>query len=290
MNMGQGGVIFARPSLTPVQQAWLNEMGVDGRLLRPFIDPDPRPGVRTEAVPAVSVAVDGPVAGQVAQGVVAGVRQAPAPAVMPRHEPIARAKVPPEPVQAPREVPVDWSALQEHVSVCQACDLHAGRAQTVFGSGTVGPVEWLIVGEAPGERDDRAGLPFQGRPGELLKAMLDTVGVGPESRVFYTNIVKCKPRGNRIPRPEEVAACRPYLERQIALARPRRILALGWLAAQALTTETGSLEALRGRVHWREFEGGLKVPIVATYHPASLLLRPRQKADAWRDLNLALSV
>jgi DNA polymerase len=148
----------------------------------------------------------------------------------------------------------------------------------------------MIVGEAPGDHDDRVGLPFQGRAGELLRAMLASVGVQPDTPVFYTNIVKCRPLGNRTPEAAEIAACMPFLKRQIDLLQPQRILALGRLAAQALLGVDADLEALRKKVHHVRDESGRLIPMVATYHPASLLLRAHHKADAWADLNLARSV
>jgi DNA polymerase len=190
----------------------------------------------------------------------------------------------------PPALPPELSALRDEVAVCEACPLYLGRTQTVFGSGAVDDVQWMVIGEAPGGHDDRVGLPFQGRAGELLHAMLRAVGIGPDASVFYTNLVKCQPRGSRNPTPEEIAACRPYLLRQITVLKPHRILALGHLAAQSLLQNPLDLEQLRGQVHWLDVDGATRVPVVATYHPAWLLLRGRAKADAWRDLNLARSV
>lgn len=190
----------------------------------------------------------------------------------------------------PLALPPELSALRDEVAVCEACPLYLGRTQTVFGSGAVDAVQWMVIGEAPGGRDDRVGLPFQGRAGELLHAMLRAVGIGLDASVFYTNLVKCQPRGSRNPTPEEIAACRPYLLRQITLLKPHRILALGHLAAQSLLQNPLDLEQLRGQVHWLDVDGATRIPVVATYHPAWLLLRGQAKADAWRDLNLARSV
>src|SRR5690606_31538818 len=113
-------------------------------------------------------------------------------------------------------IPQVWEDLQHFVAACAACGLQAGRSQIVFGAGAVDSPEWLLVGEAPGEHDDKMGLPFQGRPGALLQAMLSSIGVQ-ESTVFFTNLVKCRPLGNRTPRSEEIDACLPYLRRQITL-------------------------------------------------------------------------
>ncbi|PLC54046.1 uracil-DNA glycosylase [Pollutimonas nitritireducens] len=186
-------------------------------------------------------------------------------------------------------IPQVWEDLQNFIAVCSACGLQAGRSQTVFGTGAVDAPEWLLVGEAPGEHDDKMGLPFQGRPGVLLQAMLSSIGVQ-ESQVFFTNLIKCRPLGNRTPRPEEIEACLPYLRRQISLLKPRRVLALGKLAAQALLGTDSELEALRGRVHHLSSQDGQIIPLVVTYHPAALLVRPQHKADAWQDLNLARAI
>ncbi len=168
--------------------------------------------------------------------------------------------------------------------------MHAGRSQTVFGTGQMQSPKWMVVGEAPGGSDDKAGLPFQGRPGVLLQAMLTSIGVLPGSAVFYTNLIKCRPLGNRTPAAEEIAACAPYLWRQLALLKPDGVLALGKLAAQALLKCDDELDAMRGRVHSVSVDATHHIPLVVTYHPASLLLRPQHKADAWYDLNLAASV
>lgn len=160
----------------------------------------------------------------------------------------------------------------------------------MFGMGATQRPAWMIIGEAPGGQDDRVGLPFQGKAGALLQAMLASVGVQADTPVFYTNIVKCRPLGNRTPEAGEIAACMPFLKRQIELLQPQRILALGRLAAQALLGVDAELETLRQKVHHVPDESGGLVPMVATYHPASLLLRSHHKADAWADLNLARSV
>lgn len=188
------------------------------------------------------------------------------------------------------EVAREWGALQAQVAACEACGLCAKRRQAVFGAGAVQAPRWLVVGEAPGEQDDRHGEPFQGRAGTLLQAMLRAAGVVPDQPVYYTNIVKCRPVGNRTPEPEEIQACLPYLRRQIALLAPAGIVALGRLAAQALLETEADFESLRGQVHRLRKEDGGEVPLVVTYHPALLLSRPQHKGGAWRDLNLLRAV
>ncbi len=147
--------------------------------------------------------------------------------------------------------------------------------------------QWLVVGEAPGAEEDRQGEPFVGRAGQLLDAMLRAIGLGRGQNVYIANILKSRPPGNRDPAPDEVAACLPYLERQIELIRPRLILAGGRIAMQNLLQTQGSLGGMRGQVH--EF-GRLKTPVIVTYHPAYLLRKPLDKRKAWEDLKLARTV
>ncbi|MGE8642411.1 MAG: uracil-DNA glycosylase, partial [Achromobacter sp.] len=159
-----------------------------------------------------------------------------------------------EAVEAPR-IPVAQAVknatldeLREQVVACTACGLCDGRRHAVFGQGAT-PTRWLVVGEAPGEQEDRQGHPFVGRSGQLLDAMLAAVGMSRETDVFITNVIKCRPPGNRNPKPEEIAACSPYLMRQIALLKPERILVLGRFAAQTLLGTDATIGSLRGRVH-----------------------------------------
>lgn len=178
---------------------------------------------------------------------------------------------------------LDWDALQARVADCTACELHRGRTQTVFGTGSH-TADWMIVGEAPGAEEDRRGEPFVGRAGQLLDNMLIAVGLDRQS-VYIANILKCRPPGNRDPQAGEVNCCMPYLQRQITLLGPRLILAVGRVAAQNLLGTDAPTGRLRGRVH--EVEG---VPVVVTYHPAYLLRSPGEKRKAWEDLQLARSV
>jgi DNA polymerase len=142
--------------------------------------------------------------------------------------------------------------------------------------------EWLFVGEAPGSEEDARGEPFVGQAGRLLDNMLAALGLGRGDRVYIANVLKCRPPGNRPPEPLEVDACLPYLDRQIALIRPRLIVALGKSAATALLQVDATIASLRGRVHrYRD------LPLVVTYHPAYLLRNLADKAKAWEDLVLA---
>jgi len=179
---------------------------------------------------------------------------------------------------------MDWAQLREAVRSCRRCDLAGTRTQGVFGVGDLN-ADWLIVGEAPGAEEDRLGEPFVGQAGKLLDAMLAALGLQRGKNVYIANVLKSRPPGNRDPRPEEVAACLPYLERQVELLRPRIILALGRFAAQSLLLSEASISRLRGRVH--DYRG---VPLVVTYHPAYLLRNLPDKAKAWEDLCLAREV
>jgi uracil-DNA glycosylase len=177
---------------------------------------------------------------------------------------------------------LDWADLEARVIGCTLCELHAGRTHGVFGVGAR-DADWMIIGEGPGAEEDRQGEPFVGRAGKLLNNMLRALGLRREA-VYIANIVKCRPPGNRDPKPEEAATCRPYLERQIALVKPRLILAVGRIAAQNLLDTDVAVGKLRGRAHTY---GEARIPLVVTYHPAYLLRSPEQKARAWDDLCLA---
>jgi DNA polymerase len=175
---------------------------------------------------------------------------------------------------------LDWEALQQCVADCTRCELAASRTQTVFGVGNH-DADWLIIGEAPGAEEDRRGEPFVGRAGQLLDQMLQAIGQS-RDRVFIANILKCRPPDNRDPKPGEAAACRGYLERQIALVQPKIILAVGKIAAQNLLGCNDPVGRMRGKVHALG-----EIPLVVTYHPAYLLRSPSQKKKAWSDLCLA---
>jgi uracil-DNA glycosylase family 4 len=184
---------------------------------------------------------------------------------------------------------LDLDGLREHVSGCTACGLCGGRRNAVFGVGARAP-RWMVVGEAPGEQEDRKGEPFVGRAGQLLDDMLRAVGMSRETDVFITNVIKCRPPANRNPKPEEIAACTPYLMRQISLLKPERILVVGRFAAQTLLGTDASIGSLRGRVHMLNTAQGRSIPVVVSYHPAYLLRSPAEKARAWQDLRLVLSL
>lgn len=226
----------------------------------------------------------------------------PAPAAPALAAPLRASPTPPTsiaptaPAAATLQTPAwDWPALLQAIEACQRCGLGACRQRAVAGVGDRQP-DWLIVGEAPGEEEDRQGEPFVGRAGRLLDRMLAALDLQRGQRVYITNVLKCRPPRNRNPEPDEIARCTPYLRRQIALLRPRIVLALGRFAAQTLLIEGGCLpqeEALRaplGRLRGRVFTArfdDLQVPVVVSYHPAYLLRNPADKGKAWADLCLA---
>ncbi|NMM38073.1 MAG: uracil-DNA glycosylase [Glaciimonas sp.] len=183
---------------------------------------------------------------------------------------------------------MDWPQLQAAVSACRGCDLCQKRSQTVFGSGDR-QAKWLFVGEGPGRTEDQQGAPFVGTAGKLLDAMLSALNLQRDANVYLSNVVKCRSTdahgADHAPSPQQIALCKPYLERQIALLQPTVIVALGKTAAQALLgCDPGtSLSSLRGQLHRAH-----QCPTVVTYHPAYLLRKPIAKREAWDDLCLAL--
>lgn len=215
---------------------------------------------------------------------------------------------------------LDWPELAAQVAGCQRCGLCRGRVKTVFGVGDV-HATWLFIGEGPGYYENQQGEPFVGRAGQLLDNMLNALGVVRGDRAYIANIVKCRPTDangkDRPPTPQEVAACLPYLQRQIALIQPKIIVALGKTAVTSLfgLDPQMPLAQLRGKVMQYRHpapDGGLPVlqptgvgaadgeqggvtgtdasiPLVATYHPAYLLRQPSDKRKAWTDLCLARS-
>lgn len=202
---------------------------------------------------------------------------------------VARPAAPPPPLPiAPAmvsrgagDMPPDpaWDDLAAAVRACTRCALHKSRTQTVFGVGRR-DADLLVIGEAPGADEDRQGEPFVGRAGQLLNSMLRAMGT-PRSEVYIANILKCRPPGNRDPQPEESTSCTPYLTQQIALLKPRAILAVGRIAAQWLLQTDSPIGRLRGQIfHY----GAAATPLVVTYHPAYLLRSPLAKATAWTDL------
>ena len=171
--------------------------------------------------------------------------------------------------------------IREDIGDCTRCALHKGRNKLVFADGSP-EARLLFVGEGPGADEDAQGLPFVGRAGQLLNNMITAMGLKREE-VYIANVVKCRPPGNRTPEPEEANTCSPFLFRQIDVVKPEVIVALGATAATYLLGQRQPLAGLRGRVH--AFRGS---KLIVTYHPAFLLRDPRQKKEAWADLQIAM--
>lgn len=174
------------------------------------------------------------------------------------------------------------AAIAGECAACRACGLCAQRKQAVPGQGRADHPDILFVGEAPGADEDEQGLAFVGRAGQLLTKMIAAMGYT-RDEVFIANICKCRPPSNRTPTPEEMAACLPFLKRQIALIQPKYIVALGNTAILGLLGKSGIM-----RLHgvWQSFEG---IPLMPTYHPAYLLRLPAAKRDCWKDLQLVMA-
>lgn len=272
----------ARPSLRPVDAS-----------------PQARPGTRTEA-PAVRA--DAPPARRepapAAADPSASARvdaSAPAPADASTIETHVRAGAQPPGAtpmrQAPgapargvsaeeiRALPV-LSAVRDVALGCPRCGLAKTRMHVVFGEGNA-HADLMVVGEAPGENEDRQGRPFVGKAGKLLDLLLMSAGF-PRDSVYICNVLKCRPPGNRNPLPDEVEACSPYLLRQVELVKPRIIVAFGTFAAQTLLGSDVSIGRLRGKLH--QYQG---IPLVPTYHPAALLRNPGWVRAVWEDLQRA---
>lgn len=221
----------------------------------------------------------------------------------PPQKPAMPVTAPPPPVASPPSPPIDAAALEERraklrvidesrVRFCTRCGLHAGRNKTVFGQGS--PAARIVfVGEAPGAEEDRTGLAFVGRAGELLTAMIEK-GMGlTRDDVFICNVIKCRPPDNRTPAPDEIAQCVPYLWEQLDIIRPEVIIALGGPAAQTLLRTRDGITRLRGRWYDLHLSGmpgiGPAVPCMPTFHPAYLLRSPGEKVKAWEDLKLVMA-
>jgi DNA polymerase len=169
------------------------------------------------------------------------------------------------------------TVIREEIGDCQRCRLAGGRKNIVFGVGN--PQAHLVfVGEAPGADEDEQGEPFVGKAGQLLTKMIEAMGYGRDD-VYICNVIKCRPPGNRNPEPDEVAACEPFLKKQLAALRPRMIVTLGKFAAQCLLRDDTPISRLRG--NFRTYEG---ISLMPTFHPAYLLRDPSKKKEAWTDL------
>lgn len=219
----------------------------------------------------------------------------PAPTLAPTAPITPIAPVTPIELASPDGAPIDWPRLQQTVAACQACGLCAGRKAAVFGAAPdQAQADWLVVGEPPDEQEERDGQAFAGSAGQLLDNMLKALalqrGASGALGAYVTNIVKCRPAAPRNPTPQELGTCQRYLQEEIALVRPRLILAMGRFAAQSLlqasVPDAASipLGKLRGQVY--RYQG---LPVVVSYHPTYLLRTQADKAKAWADLCLAMA-
>lgn len=260
------------------RQQVLDALGIERWTLRSAATAVPAaavqaPTVRPSSVTPASVVRD-PVA------IPAVPQAAPRSRAAPAGGPVLKAPVAPGPVVSDLVVPQDWDGLRAMVKDCSRCKLCATRTQTVFGVGiTDAPL--MVVGEGPGADEDAQGEPFVGRAGKLLDEMLAAIGRSRRENTFIANVVKCRPPGNRDPETDEVEACRPYLDQQIRLVKPKLIVGLGRIAAQRLLNTDQPLSRLRGPLY--EY-GADRTPLLITYHPAYLLRSPREKAKSWEDL------
>ncbi len=265
---------------------------IDAPAFEPAFEPADRSAAVAAAVPATAPAaathgefgLDGQPPSRGGPAASPPARRATAPA-----RPGSAATAHPAPLVRADIAAMDWPALRSAVAGCRACGLCEGRRHTVFGVGHQ-QAQWMIVGEAPGEQEDQTGEPFVGKAGQLLDNMLHALGLTrkaapPERQVFIANTLKCRPPRNRNPQPEEMRQCEPFLQRQIALVRPRILLAMGAFAVKSLLRTDEPVGQLRGREH--RYEG---VPLVVTYHPAYLLRNPADKAKSWQDLCFAAEV
>lgn len=206
-----------------------------------------------------------------------------------------RGSAPPSRGAAPVEIEGDGverlRVLSEDVAGCTKCGLSATRTRTVFGQGNP-RARLVFVGEAPGFDEDRQGLAFVGKAGQLLTKMIEAMGTTRED-VFICNVLKCRPPNNRTPAPDEIASCSPYLRQQLAWIHPEVIVALGAPASQTLLSTVESIGRLRGRFHEYYLSGvrgeGASVALMPTYHPAYLLRNPADKIKAWEDLKQVMS-
>jgi uracil-DNA glycosylase family 4 len=213
-----------------------------------------------------------------------GVPLAPSPRMGPAPQVVAASGSEPEAVATSRSEggAGRLQAVRDELGDCTRCKLSGGRKNIVFGRGNP-DADLVFVGEAPGADEDMKGEPFVGAAGQLLDKMIGAMGYGRDD-VYICNVIKCRPPQNRNPEPDEVAACEPFLKKQLAALRPRMLVALGKFASQSLCGEQTPITRLRGNV--RTYEG---VPVMPTYHPAYLLRTPEAKREVWSDLQAVMA-
>jgi uracil-DNA glycosylase len=176
----------------------------------------------------------------------------------------------------------DWTALRAEAHDCTKCGLARGRTNVVFGVGNPN-ADLMFIGEAPGRDEDLKGEPFVGRAGQLLTDIIKAMKLSRE-QVYIANVIKCRPPENRNPEPDELEACRPFIQRQVRLIQPRVIVTLGRFGLQSLTEKAYSISSVRGQ--WLEYDG---IKLMPTYHPAYLLRNPAAKKDVWADMKKVMT-
>lgn len=242
--------------------------------------PGPAPAAaRASAVARAAPSAAAPPAGAQAPGARPATPAPPprAPAAPPGTAANAAAPAPEEAAAGPAALGQTLDEVRQTLGDCQRCKLCSGRTQIVFGVGNP-RAELVFVGEAPGFEEDRQGVPFVGPAGQLLTRMIEAMQFRRDD-VYICNVTKCRPPNNRNPEPDEIAACEPFLKAQLAVLKPKVIVALGKFAAQTLLRDATAITRLRGQ--WRSYQG---IDLMPTFHPAYLLRTPADKKLAWMDL------
>lgn len=267
-------------TLSPIQQCWLQEMQVAAPFIAPYraiskpLAPNTTPTNKSPSlVPARqalkdSLALLKPVVADVAAPSVK-IR----PAVDEQNIDIAK---------------MDLKQLQVFANQCQACELHEFRTQAVAGSGQIDQPDWFVISTAPSSNEEIEGLPMQGKSGELFQAQMHSIGVNISQQMYLTQLLKC--RSETTAKEEHLQACHAILLRQIELIQPKRLLLLGAKAAALFLGKSLAFEALRGHIHQWSGKDDKQLPVIVSYHPSSILLRPQLKAQSWHDLLLMRSL
>lgn len=285
-------------TLSVLQQGWLQEIQVAAPFIAPYkaakeLNP-------TTAVQAVAVATTGNSTSTTTSSMTAvSARQALSDSLaLLRPEPKnpgVRATVMVKDItpSADLALPADMSQmnlaqLHSYANQCQACDLHEQRVQAVVGAGQKHNPDWFVISTAPSSNEELEGLPMQGKSGELFAAQMHSVGINISQQLYMTQLLKCK--STSAVQSDYIQACQNILKQQIQLIQPKRLLLLGSKAAALFLGEQTPFEALRGQVRQWQDSNGQSVPVVVSYHPSSILLRPQLKAQSWADLLLMKSL
>lgn len=267
-------------TLSPIQQCWLQEMQVAAPFIAPYRAISKPPISNTTVaskpqtlIPARQVLKDSLVLRkpEVSEGAPPAVKITP----IVNEQNINIAKM-------------DLKQLQVFANQCQACELHEFRTQAVAGSGQTAQPDWFVISTAPSSNEEIEGLPMQGKSGELFQAQMHSIGVDIPQQMYLTQLLKC--RSDTTAKEEHLQACHTILLRQIELIQPKRLLLLGSKAAALFLGNSLAFEALRGHIHQWSDKNERQVPVIVSYHPSSILLRPQLKAQSWHDLLLMRSL